>query len=65
LIPSRTDTKWFHKYCLQADLVQFIKGRVKFENGSDKPNSAPFPSMVVVFDGKSIETSTQMTGYVI
>lgn len=65
LIPSRTDTKWFHRFCMQADVVQFIKGRVKFENGSNKPNSAPFPSMIVVFDGKSQHTSTQMTGFIL
>lgn len=47
LIPSRTDTKWFHKYIYNvAKEIRFIKGRLKF--GGSK-NSAPFPSMVVVF----------------
>lgn len=46
LIPSRTDTKYFHDYCLKADEIRFIKGRLKFGN---QKNSAPFPSMVVVF----------------
>jgi hypothetical protein len=46
LIPSRTDTKWFHEYCLKADEIRFIKGRLKF--GGSK-NSAPFPSMLVIF----------------
>ena len=46
LLPARTDTKWFHAYCLAADEIRFIKGRLKF--GGSK-NSAPFPSMVVVF----------------
>jgi len=46
LIPSRTDTKWFHDYCLQADEIRFIKGRLKF--GASK-NSAPFPSMLVIY----------------
>ena len=65
LIPARTDTKWFHRYCMQADAIQFVKGRVKFENGSDKPNSAPFPSMIVVFDGKNDNTFPQVTGFII
>lgn len=65
LIPSRTDTKWFHRFCMQADVVQFVKGRVKFENGSGKPNSAPFPSMIVVFDGKNQQTTPQMTGFIV
>ena len=47
LIPARTDTIWFHKYIYKkAKEVRFVKGRLKF-GGSD--NSAPFPSMVVVF----------------
>lgn len=46
LIPSRTDTRWFHEYCLDADEIRFIKGRLKF--GGAKFN-APFPSMIVVF----------------
>lgn len=46
LLPSRTDTKWFHNYCVKGD-VEFIKGRLKF--GGAK-NGAPFPSMVVIFE---------------
>lgn len=51
LIPSRTDTKYFHEYCMKADEVRFVKGRLKF--GGQK-NSAPFPSMVVVFASNSM-----------
>lgn len=47
LIPARTDTAWFHEYCLKAREIRFIRGRLKF--GGVK-TSAPFPSMVVVFD---------------
>lgn len=48
LIPSRTDTRWFHDYIYKKPNVEirFIKGRLKFGNSN---NSAPFPSMVVVF----------------
>lgn len=45
LIPSRTDTRWWHNYCMKADEIRFIKGRIKF-NGK---NSAPFPSCIVIF----------------
>lgn len=50
LIPARTDTKWFHEYIYHNPRVQirFLPGRVRFEGAS---NSAPFPSMVVVFNG--------------
>lgn len=46
LIPSRTDTQWFHQYIYQKAEVRFVKGRLKF---GDSKNSAPFPSMVVIF----------------
>ena|SRR3990167_5072064 len=46
LLPARTDTAWFHDYCLKAKEIRFIRGRLKF---SGKIHSAPFPSMIVVF----------------
>jgi hypothetical protein len=48
---------------MKADLIQFVKGRVKFENGSAKNNSAPFPSMIVVFDRKLNKSHPYMTGF--
>jgi|TARA_R110000737_G_scaffold338290_1_gene359211 site-specific DNA-methyltransferase (adenine-specific) len=48
LIPSRTDTKYWHNYVMKASEVYFLKGRLKF---GDSVNSAPFPSAVIVFDG--------------
>lgn len=49
LVPSRTDTNWWHDYIVHADEVRFIKGRLKF--GGAK-NSAPFPSAVAIFKSK-------------
>ena len=49
LLPARTDTRWFHEYCLPYGKVTFIKGRIKFANYK---TPAPFPSMIVVFDNK-------------
>ena len=49
LIPSRTDTKWFHEIIIpNYEEIFFIKGRLKF---TDQKNSAPFPSMLVYFKG--------------
>lgn len=48
LIPARTDTKYFHDYILYRSEIRFVKGRLKFGEGK---NSAPFPSMVVIFRG--------------
>ena len=50
LLPSRTCTSWFHDYCLKADEIRFIRGRLKFDDGEGR---ATFPSMVVIFRGKS------------
>jgi phage N-6-adenine-methyltransferase len=52
LIPSRTDTKYWHQYCMKADEIYFVKGRLKFGNSS---NAAPFPSAVVVFRGPPVK----------
>lgn len=47
LVPARTDTRWFHEIVLpKAAEIRFIKGRLKFGGAT---NSAPFPSMLVVF----------------
>lgn len=48
LLPARTDTAWFHDFCYmnRYATVRFVKGRLKF--GGCK-NSAPFPSMIVIF----------------
>ena len=47
LIPARTDTIYFHEYIYHKAEIRFIKGRLKFGNAK---NSAPFPSMVAIFE---------------
>jgi len=50
LVPARTDTRWFHNLVYgKAKEIRFIKGRLKF--GGSK-NSAPFPSMVVIYENR-------------
>lgn len=46
LIPARTDTTYFHDYIYGKAEIRFVRGRLKF---GDSKNSAPFPSMIVVF----------------
>ncbi|TXH45722.1 MAG: adenine methyltransferase [Desulfurellales bacterium] len=45
LIPARTDTDYWHRWCFKGE-VRFIKGRLKFGNHK---NNAPFPSAIVIF----------------
>ena len=48
LIPSRTDTRYFHNFIYKRAEIRFVKGRLKFGNSN---NRAPFPSMLVIFRG--------------
>ena len=47
LIPARTDASYFHEYIYNKVEIRFVRGRLKF---GDSNNSAPFPSMIVVFN---------------
>lgn len=49
-------TRWFHEFIYNKKNVEirFLKGRLKF---GDANNSAPFPSMIVVFRGKGSDTN--------
>lgn len=61
LLPSRTDTRWFHHHIWCAayqkpygtvKALHFIKGRVKFERDIPVQHGAPFPSIVVILNGE-------------
>lgn len=51
LIPSRTDTAYFHDYIYGRAEIRFVRGRLKFtdENGAEK-HSAPFPSLIAIYN---------------
>jgi phage N-6-adenine-methyltransferase len=58
LLPSRTDTQWFHEYIWDSAAhhprtgveIRLLRGRIKFIGSvSVNHSSAPFPSVVVVF----------------
>jgi phage N-6-adenine-methyltransferase len=54
LVPSRTDTRWWHEHVWDREKhqpragveIRFIKGRLKFGGATA---GAPFPSVVIVF----------------
>lgn len=50
LIPSRTDTSYFHDYIYGKHEIRFIRGRLYFNDGGGR---APFPSMLVIMRGES------------
>jgi len=59
LIPSRTDTRYFHDYIYHKSEIRFLKGRLKFidmdfkgKEEDRKMSPAPFPSMLIIFRNK-------------
>tara|TARA_Y100000401_G_scaffold55907_1_gene44278 strand:+ start:19707 stop:20198 length:492 start_codon:yes stop_codon:yes gene_type:complete len=57
LIPARPDTKYWHNYIFPyASEIRFLKGRVKFGDGAA---GAPFPSAIVIFEGRYDGTTNQ------
>lgn len=51
LIPARTDTQYFHDYIYGKAQVRFVRGRLKFtDDEGNVADSAPFPSMVVIYN---------------
>lgn len=47
LVPSRTDTDWWHRYAKRGQII-YLRGRLKFGGAQ---TSAPFPSAIVIFWG--------------
>jgi phage N-6-adenine methyltransferase len=48
LVPSRTDTFWWHEYAMKADEIRYVRGRVRFIGAE---STAPFPSSLIIFRG--------------
>ena len=46
LIPSRTDTRYFHDWIYNKAEVRFLRGRLRYGDG---PQSAPFPSLIAIY----------------
>lgn len=51
LVPSRTDSAWWHDHAMPATEIRFIRGRLHFEGVDHQPlsHNAPFPSVVLVY----------------
>ena len=53
LIPARTDTSYWHDYCIKGE-IRFIRGRLKFKGLNSRGEyvvnqPATFPSAIVIF----------------
>lgn len=50
LTAARTDTRWFQDFVIgKANEIQFLPGRVTFLRPEKAANTAPFPSVVIVY----------------
>ncbi len=50
ILPSRTDTQYWHDYIMKANEIWFCKGRVNFLLNEEKPeNGATFPLAIIIF----------------
>ncbi len=60
LIPARTDTAYFHDYIYGWAEIRFVRGRLRFTDEEGKAyQAAPFPSMVVIYNGRSEQHEDQ------
>ena len=55
LVPSRTDTEWWHRYAKRGQII-FLRGRLRFGNAN---SSVPFPSAIVIFWGGRLGAATR------
>jgi len=46
LLPARTDTSWWHDFCMKGE-IRFLRGRLSFDD--NRAGRCPFPSAVVIF----------------
>lgn len=58
LIPARTNTRWFHLYCMNATELRFIEGRPKFGGAT---HGLPQPLVVVVFSPR--KSTLRVSGF--
>lgn len=52
LLPVRTDTKWWHKFCMKSYEIRLLTRRLSFSNSDNK---APFPGAVIIFKSGNYE----------
>jgi len=50
LVMARTDTRWWHDWCMRAHTIFLIKGRIKFIGSEGVAgNAAPAPSALITW----------------
>lgn len=62
LVFARTDTKWFHNFCIKADAILFLKGRIQFVDGLGvtAKGGAGAGSMLIAWGGVNVQALENM-----
>ena len=50
LIPARTNTEWWHEYCMKAKEIRLVRGRPKFKGNI---HGLPQPLAIIIFSNES------------
>lgn len=53
LVPARTNTSWWHDYCMKAYEIRFIRGRPKFVGAK---HGLPQPLAIIIFKNNNKRT---------
>ena len=58
VIPSKTNTIWWHRYCMKAKEIRFICGRPLFmrEGYEGNHHGLPFPLSIIIFEKTNQQT---------
>jgi len=61
---SRTDNYHWHKYCMKAQEIRFIRSRLSFIDGNTgtKMSSSPTPSCLVIFNQSKKDEKVTLGG---
>lgn len=64
LVFARTDCSWFHKYCANADAINFIKGRLSFVDafGVTGGGGAGAGSMLIAWGDENASAINRVQG---
>ena len=48
LVPARTETMWWHEYCLKGE-IRFVRGRIHFTDANGNSGRPRFGNAIVIF----------------
>ena len=56
IVPSRTDTSWWHQWVIGKAEIRFLYGRFRFEKeDGSKTRRCPFPVSVLIYRPKGVD----------